>query len=297
MKLSKLLREPLTHFLILGALLAAAGHLLGGDDAPTIIPSPSQDPIRVTQGQIESLASSFEATYGRAPTAEETDKLIDLWVREEALVREALAAGMAHEDAAVRARLAQRMRFFGAAGADESIPTDEELDRFRRDHPEMFSSPGTATFEHVYLDGKVWGPRIDDRAAELLATLRGMDEADPEKFSDPFRRPYAYENYALDVTERTYGSSFGALVARSPIGKWSGPVDSVYGVHLVRVIDRQPGELLPLETVRDGVATAWRDQRRVEAIRAFEDDLLGKYEVIIDAPAESPEDAGGEDAP
>lgn len=278
---SKLLREPLTHFVLIGAAIMVAGRVLG----PRAGAPQTQDTIRVTIAQIDSLTGSFEARRGRPPTREETAAIVDQYVREEALVREALAQGMAEEDSIVRGRLAQRMRFFGAAGADEIIPTDEQLDRFRLSHPDMFTSPERATFDHVFLDPKVWGPKVDERANELLKTLRGPGgQADPEKYSDPFRRPTHYDLYGLDVVERTYGSSFGDLVRRAPLGEWVGPVESVYGVHLIRVAARAPGELLPLDTVRDSVALAWRDEQRAEATRAFEDELLTKYKVEIEPP-------------
>jgi hypothetical protein len=271
------------HFVLIGAALVVLGRAAGGRRPGT----PPQDELRVSDAQVESLRASFRSAWGRDPTPTEDGAIIDLFVREEALVREALATGMAREDTVVRARLAQRMRFLGAAAADESIPTEDELEAFRVGHPGLFSSPGRATFDHVFLDGKVWGPRVDARGAELLETLRGLGpDADPEQYSDPFRRPYHYDLYAQDVVERTYGSAFGELVRGAPLGEWVGPVDSVYGVHLVRVTDRAPGELLPMDTVRESVAIAWREQRRAEATAAFEDELLGKYRVVIEQPAQ-----------
>lgn len=285
-----LLKEPLVHFVLLGAVLVAVGRMTSGRGPAR----PEPETIRVSAAQVESLRSSFSVTWGREPTGEETEKIVDLFVREEALVREALATGMAAEDSVVRARLAQRMRFLGAAAADESIPTEAELDAYRVGHPEMFSAAGRVTFDHVFLDAKVWGPRVDERAAELLGTLRTLgDQADPEKYSDPFRRPYHYDQYGADVVGRTYGSSFGQLVGRAALGEWVGPVDSVYGVHLVRVAERTPGELLPMETVRDSVAMAWREQRRAEASRAFEDELLAKYRVVIEPPPSAGEPEAG----
>ena len=96
----RLLREPLVHFLALGAALFALYGALDRDgfDAP--------DEIVVDRARLASLAAEFERRWRRPPTPEERRELVESWVREEILVREGVALGMDRDDPVVRRNLA-----------------------------------------------------------------------------------------------------------------------------------------------------------------------------------------------
>ena len=77
------LREPLLHFVLLGALIFAGYALVRRDDGLRA------DEIVVTQAQLAMLATTFAGTWQRPPTADEMDGLIRDYVREEVAAREA----------------------------------------------------------------------------------------------------------------------------------------------------------------------------------------------------------------
>ena len=109
--LRRLAAEPLVHFLLLGAALFALNAALPGAAAPK--------EIMVTEGRIRSLAETFRLTFQRAPTREDLDALIEEFVREEVLYREALAAGLDRDDNTIRRRLRQKMEFLSEEAADD----------------------------------------------------------------------------------------------------------------------------------------------------------------------------------
>lgn len=113
----RLLREPLLHFLLIGAAIFAAHALLNGS-------SPRRDVVLVSRGRIDSLAAQFASTHGRPPDAAERNDLIQAWVKEEILSREALALGLDREDTVIRDRLRQKMEF--VAGGAEATPEAKE---------------------------------------------------------------------------------------------------------------------------------------------------------------------------
>ncbi len=113
----RLLREPLLHFFLIGAAIFAAHALLTGE-------APRRDVVVVSRGRIETLAAAFAATHGRPPDATERDGLVQDWVREEILCREALALGLDREDAVIRDRLRQKMEF--VAGGADATPEAKE---------------------------------------------------------------------------------------------------------------------------------------------------------------------------
>src|SRR4029450_8049258 len=105
----KLLHEPLVHFLLLGAMLFGVFALVGDRG------SARASQIVVTPGHLEHLTVSFTRTWQRPPTAQELTELIDDYIREEVLYREAVAMGLDRDDTIVRRRLRQKLEFLAEA--------------------------------------------------------------------------------------------------------------------------------------------------------------------------------------
>ena len=115
-----LLREPLVHFLLLGAALFGVFALVGDRG------SERAGHIVVTPGHLEHLMVSFTRTWQRPPTAPELAGLIDDYIRDEVLYREAVAMGLDRDDTIVRRRLRQKLEFLTEETAEMAAPSDEE---------------------------------------------------------------------------------------------------------------------------------------------------------------------------
>jgi parvulin-like peptidyl-prolyl isomerase len=85
---------------------------------------------------------------------------------------------------------------------------------------------------------------------------------------------------ALDL-EKQFGTEFTAEVLSLPAGKWSGPVRSAYGLHVVKVFDRKPGRIPDLAEVRDKVETDLQYEARRAAQEQGYQEIAGKYRVVI----------------
>ena len=85
---------------------------------------------------------------------------------------------------------------------------------------------------------------------------------------------------------RQFGTEFATALGDLPTGRWSGPVQSGFGLHLVLVRDRQPGSLPALAEVRETVEREWRNARRKEAGEAFYRGLRERYVVSVESPEE-----------
>lgn len=127
--MKRFLREPLAHFVAIGAALFVAFAWKGGGS--------SSGRIVVTRARIESFAAGFQRTWQRPPTADEMKGLIDGYVREEAAVREAMAAGLDREDAIIRRRLKQKIDVL----AENAAPASEaELAAWLAAHPHLYGA-------------------------------------------------------------------------------------------------------------------------------------------------------------
>jgi PPIC-type PPIASE domain len=276
--LLKVLREPLLHFVVLGTGLFVLFGVVGesADERP--------DRIVVSQAKIENLAGLFERTWRRPPTQAEIDGLIADHVKEEILYREALALGLERDDIVIRRRLRQKMEFISEDVARPAEPTEGELQAFLAEHADRFREPWRVSFAQVYLSPDRRGEDAWGDAERLLVAL-DTGRSDPAAAGDPFLLEQDYRELATQDVERLFGGAFAGQVAELPVGRWSGPVESGYGLHLVLVRERKPARLPDLDEVRDAVANEWRAVRQEEANRAFYAGLRAGYEVTVERPA------------
>jgi len=272
------LREPLVHFLVLGTAIFALAHLVGdpGDGRP--------DRIALSAGDVEQLATGFERTWQRAPTAEELAGLVEDRIREEVYYREALALGLDRDDTIVRRRLRQKMEFLSEDLA-ATEPTGAELEAWLRANPERFRIPPRTAFRQVFLSRERRGDRVRADAERLLATLRAGDGGvDPAALGDPLPLPAEGSDLSESEVARLFGTGFAARLFALEPGGWEGPVESAYGVHLVFARERSPGRDPELAEVREAVAREWIAERRSRAREDFYRELRERYDVRIAIP-------------
>jgi hypothetical protein len=280
--MGQLIREPLVHFLVLGAaifaLFAGFGGGPAGPSGPVPVPAAAGPALlEVTPAEARALARQFAATWRRPPRLDEMDALIDNYIREEVLVREAQALTLDEGDAVVRQRLAQKMQFLMESAAVAAEPTEAELQAHLAAHAEVFARPARIAFEQI--------PFADaDAAAAALAALR--DGADPSLQGGPSLLPGRWPASPRSVVDGSFGGGFFDALAALPRGVWAGPVDSGYGPHLVRVTAFTPRSVPTLDAVRDAVTADWRAERRATVSAERMDALMAGYEIVRPDAAE-----------
>lgn len=274
----RLLREPLLHFLLIGAaIFLLYGRLPGG------VPTAPQE-IRVTQAAIDHLTAGFAATWQRPPSPPELDGLLRDYVREEAAYREALALGLDKNDTIVRRRLRQKLEFLSQTEADTE-PTDDQLRQHLGQHPEVFTQPGRVTFRQVFLDPRRHGDQLAADAARLLDRLRSEPQLDPNGVGDPWLLNDRFDGLTIAEVAKQFGEQFASTLPRLALGEWQGPIASGYGVHLVLLEARSPDRLPALDEVRDAVRRDWQAARVTAANERFYRELLDRYVVTVETPA------------
>ncbi len=275
----KLLREPLVHFLLLGAGLFLLFGLVGDSGKP------ETGRIVVTSGRINQLVETWTRTWQRPPTGEELEGLIEDYIREEVYYREALAMGLDRDDTIVRRRLRQKLEFVTDDFVAAFDPTDQQLEDYFDEHADLFRVPSRVSFRQIYFNRDRRGEQAMRDAESLLARLHGASsDLDTAAFGDSLMLPGDYDLISEGEIESRLGSRFAAALADIPVGRWAGPVESAYGLHLVLIRERQPGMLPALVEVREEVDREWRAARRKEATEAFYRALRDRYEVSIERP-------------
>jgi hypothetical protein len=258
-----------------------------------------QQIIRVGEGELAWMRTSFEKRWKREPTPNELQGLIDEYIRETAFYREALAMGLDKDDTIVRRRLAQKLEFLVQDLIDVKPTTDEELEAYFDEHRANYRQPDLITFTHAFVDPDKWGNETERHAATVLEGLKKAE--DPTSGAKELGDPFMLQLYYPERTEAEISKLFGGGFARSlgdlSLGAWQDPVLSGYGVHLVYVHARETFPEAALANVRDRVAEDWMEAKREELNDEYRERLLEKYIVVIEDEPTSDTVVQGESSP
>ena len=275
----RLIREPLVHFLLIGALLFGLHtyiHTTNGTNR--------SDVITVSPQLVNQLSKTWERQWKRPPTPQELQHLIESNVQEEVLYREALAMNLDQNDTIVRRWLVQKMDFLSRDMIPPVEPTDEEIKAYFESHSPDYLQPARVSFTHIFFDADRRGEHTQSDARAVLKQLNSQKPI-PDRapqLGDRFMLNYDYiAQEPLDVRQY-FGKTFtDALFALEP-ERWQGPVESGYGLHLIHISDRRPEQPAELSQVYQDVKRTLMDERRIEANDAFYQALLSKYNLKID---------------
>ncbi len=315
--LARLARAPLLHFFALGGAAFLLQPLFaGGGEAGRLV----REPIALDAARRDELAREWSAQTGRAPDAATLDALVEEALDDEALFREARARGLHEIDSVVRQRLVQNMRFLepDSAKSDDELfaealglgmdasdivvrrrliqllelaafssarlqePSEPELRAFLEAHRERFLQPERVRATQVFLSRDRRGGALARDAEALLARLE-RERIAPEASSalgDPFLLPRELPLRSESELARSFGPDFARALLAAPLGRWSGPVTSAYGMHAVFVHERSEARLPELDVVR----TALREGVFEERGRAAREEMVRELRRIWGVP-------------
>ncbi len=277
--MKSLLREPLIHFLFIGATLFLIFELF---DDPA---GPQSSRIVITTGQIEFLKASYARSRQRQPTEQELQSLVDSYVRQEVFYREALALGLDKDDTIIRRRLNQKLELMSDDLVGIIVPSDEDLQQFMDIHTKSFMIEPQVAFRHVFLDISQRGNSAQDDAARLLAVLSDeKSKSDPDTLGDRLMLPKSFNLSPASEIARMFGKPFSLELINSTQGQWVGPVLSGYGVHLIKVTEHVEGRMPSLDEIRENVEWEWSAAHRKELKENIYNELREKYSVVFEQP-------------
>ena len=280
--MKRLLREPLIHFLLIGALLFGLYGL-----APSAGPgTAASKQIRLSQSEIAQLTLLFQSQWRRPPTPQELERLVENKVQQEILYREALAMGLDKDDEIVKRRMAQKMQFLAEDVAAAREPTTAELKAWFEQNSDRFAQPPRLSFRHLYFSTDRRGERARDDAQQALAKLASqpVDTQAAGALADPFMFQDSYRDRAPDYLAKEFGPRFALAVSKLAPGSWQGPVESGFGWHLVFVDTVIPGRVPAFEEIEADVRTAWLGEQKALAWDKAYKKMRDGYTVWLPAP-------------
>jgi PPIC-type PPIASE domain len=259
-------REPLVHFVVIGALLFGADTLRRSAERETIVIDPPA---------VQAMVDQQAQFLGRPLSEAERSQLVQGMVDDAVLLREAYKRGL-EQDSLVEQHLVQKMRFM--LNEDLPEPSDAELRAYLQANLERYRTPATVTLDQVYFANPAAVPD------GLLERLRAG--VDIRGLGDPL---YMLGNRLTGYSARDLGDLFGADNARQimalPPGKWQGPLRSAEGVHFVRVVAMQPAHVPAFEEVQNSVREDWRQTKQREIVAERVAELRQHYRIAVEPGA------------
>jgi parvulin-like peptidyl-prolyl isomerase len=302
-----------------------------GPPAPAAVETARREPIVITAQRVARLREEYTRETGLVATDDDENALVARAVEEEVLLREALARGLHRHDKSIRYRLVQKMEFLAEdegvddetlyrqaleldlgredlvvhrllihkmrlllmLAADIGEPTEEDLEAYLQANRERYVQPPRVSLSHVFLSAEKRGDDVRADAVRLLIALRAGAVAgrDGPRRGDVFPMGQEFPDVSRIELEKAFGSDFAAAVFGLEPRRWSGPLHSGHGLHLVWIEEVRPPVLPPLDAVRSQVTTALETARREAKLREELERLRRTYEVRFERAAAEERDA------
>ncbi len=281
--LIRVLREPLLHFLILGALLFGLYFWVVGG---SLTSDSSKPQIDISAGTVEFLKTTWQKQWGRSPNSKELQTLVDNYIHDEVLYQQALELGLDENDTIVRRRLIQKMQFLTEDVSPVAEPSDEVLQAYLADHADRYTIPDKLSFAQIYFSRDMRRDRTDSEAQDFLNQLQANPNLEQfQQLGDRSMLPITYTLVSDQTLTNTFGGTFAQEMAGVTEKGWQGPFHSAYGSHLVYVSDIQQGRLATLAEVRRDVRRDWMRDQRQQLDKLFYQQLRDRYTISIDQDA------------
>jgi len=275
--MKRLLREPLVHFLLIGAVLFGIYSFMQAGQSKE---------IRVTRDELAQLTRPYQSQWHRLPTPQDLDRMVEGKIQQEILYREAVAMGLDKDDEIVKRRMAQKMQSRAEDMAAAREPTSAELRAWYEKNSALFGQPPRVSFRHLYFSPDRRGARAREDAASALAKLAGQPEDAniAGSLADPFMSQEYYRDRAPESLSKEFGPQFALAVAKLAPGSWQGPIESAFGWHLVFLDTVTPGRVPAFEEIEPGVKTAWLAEQKTLAWQKAYREMRAKYTVLLPTP-------------
>ena len=282
----RLLREPLLHFLFAGALLFILHYSIKeGDEEGRTIVVDKPALLNFVQYRAKLFRPDFfQQGLDQMPKSE-FDAIVQDYVDEEILYREARAYDLANGDDVIRQRLIQKSQFL-LSNEEDLNPSEATLRGYFTENKSRYINPLSLTLTHVFLDGKLHGGRAEAEARAIQAQLNRdhVVFSDAPLYGDRFPFLLNYVDRPVDFIESHFGYGMTRSLAslKPDSARWQGPLQSPYGWHVVLLVNKAPATPLTFEQVREDVREAYIEESRVANQQKALERLRQRYRVRLE---------------
>jgi len=311
------MKSPIVHFAILGLGLFVGAHWFFPEELAERVPNTR---IVVSQSRVAALMSQYEARTGTVATDGARSELVQRFAEEEMLCREAQRWGLTDNNQAVDLRLRQKMAFISdeehsdeelerqakALGLDsddavirnmlvhnmrlllstrgEREPTDDEVEAFYERERSRFAQPVRITGWHVFFaqDLRQSSVTAAAHAAKGEIEAESLGPEDAVELGDASPAGAHFKGKLTRQLASLFGKEFAKAAESLPEGRWSDPIETPFGTHLLLIEERTDPETPPLSEIRARVAAVYKSSQRQERLATAMEELRARYEVVVE---------------
>ena len=285
--LQRILKEPLLHFLFVGFLLFVYFRYYSPN-------SGAEDTIIVHKENLLNFMQFQSKAFNKAVFSEklaqfsekEKAQLINNYIKDEALYREALKLGLDQNDFVIKRRIIQKMEFLLDDFEDSTVSINvDSLQSFYAKNKHRYFQDAQFTFSHIFFKDDKIASAID-RATAFMAkpAHQKISASESLQHGDRFLYHRNYSEKTLNFLENQFGKEFGALLTNlsTDKSKWQGPIRSMHGQHLILLRDKSAAQIPSLESIYSTVKTDYIGHLKKQHKQGQIDQLIKDYSVKID---------------
>lgn len=261
------LREPLLHFLLIGAALFALDSWVNRDRG---------DPRLITiDAAVDAEAIQvFRDARGRAPNADELYALRRVWLDNEVLYREGMALQMDQGDQAIRDRVIFKALSSVNAGLKRPPMTEPVLQAWFENNRVKYDEPARFDFSEAVV------PEAQPTEAQARALAQQLNSSAGGEVQAGLR---VFKGRPQGNLVQSYGEAFASALVAQPPGEWRALRHGELW-RVLRLEASHPARPASFQAVREAVAQDWTDavmaEQRAAAVKA----MALKYRVVTAAP-------------
>ncbi len=275
--MNKLLKDPLFHFLLIGAALFLIFNVFNKSED-------QENTIVISAADIAALQANFSRTWQRQPSEKELSGIIEESIRDEVAYREALAMGLDRDDPYVRRRMRMKTELLMEDIISLTPATDEEINTFLVENRDKFKRQPEIAFSQIFFNAEKHGDSLESEINTIKQQLQSSQTDLSQDLGDVIMLPQNYPLAALNIIKRQFDEAFAEQIVTLEPGIWSGPVVSTYGVHLVLIRDRVDGYDPELTEIRPVVEREFMANRRKHIKEEAYKKLQEQYEIVVEIP-------------
>ncbi len=244
--------------------------------------SDEKQTIVIDDEMVSRIGSLFQKQWGRLPTDAEWTSLLDNEIREEVYYRQALKMNLDHNDELIRRRMNQKLDFISSDLAQMKAPADTALQGYYLKHKDKYLQQASFSFSHIYFNADK-RPHAKADAVALLSSLPPTDSnlSELTKLGDAFAFAYHTDNAPAKEIDAQMGEGFSAELAKLPVGKWSGPILSGFGAHLVFINAVKPPTEAPFASIKEQLLNDYRYDYQQQFNQNVYDDFKKQYTIKL----------------
>ena len=253
-------------FFLLGFIIYLADITMNYDEE-------SKD-IFISDQELDGLFAAWNSQIGRPPNEQEALNIVNEFIEEEILYREALRLGLDQNDRIIKRRLAQKISFLKQE-TDREEPNSKKLIDFFSNNRDRYYVPATFSFTHYYFS------KSSEAKIKAKAGLSEIVELGAPSSSEPFFLGKNFSEYSLGEIEQAFGPELLVAFENPNLNTWIGPFSSSYGEHLLFINNKSLGYSPEFLEIEDLVKQDYLLEEQDRKLSDYLDSVKAEYRVII----------------